>query len=388
MCIAISLFIFLTYLMNMSVSAVSSKTSFHKDFLIQTSSNLKNVGYTEKDYNDIANIKGVKKVYRVMQSKKITLITDNQMTGDYKANHKDQKAGNDKNTSYEFNGIKYKGIPSDLFGYGNTDLDAAKSHIIDGRIDINAMNKGNGVLLYQKSGGIAVTNYKVGDTINIISTDGKSKPNALKIVGVLDGLPYNYNGGNANYSIISTENTFKKITGTDTFSRFDIEVDKNADKNAIGHKLEIIAGRVQYGCLLDYRDMNSGTLFIGMIFYGLVTVISLIGVINIINTINTNLILRIREFGTLRAVGMTMKQRFEGILYGIIGTFYGSIIGVGLSWLQYNNINRLQKMTWHTPWTSIVEAAVVSILIGLFATSMPMKRIAKMNVVDSIRIED
>ena len=72
--------------------------------------------------------------------------------------------------------------------------------------------------------------------------------------------------------------------------------------------------------------------------YGFVIVVSLIGSVNIVNTVTTNIIVRKREFATLKSIGLTQRGLrkmiiLEGLLYGIVGSIYGSIIGCGLSYV-------------------------------------------------------
>ena len=65
----------------------------------------------------------------------------------------------------------------------------------------------------------------------------------------------------------------------------------------------------------------------------------------------------------------------EGIFYGIYGTFFGGIFGIGLSRLMYTYINRLSGIKWALPWQAILIAGIVATFIGVVASMIPMKRI-------------
>ena len=65
------------------------------------------------------------------------------------------------------------------------------------------------------------------------------------------------------------------------------------------------------------------------------TVVILICSLNLFNTINTNLQLRKREIAMLRAVGMSNRQMWrmlllECVLYGVVGTLFGTAVGLFL----------------------------------------------------------
>lgn len=393
MSIAIVLFIFFSTFMDLL--NIQLNTSFEKDFAVDRPFNSDSPGFTQKDYDDAAAIPGIKKVYRVMEKNQTALLTGSQATDQYK-----KALGADTAAKMvKSGGEEYYGMTSRFYGYRETELDLYKPNIVSGGIDIAKMNMENGVLVSQVARAgkddVAVSDLKVGDELLIADPKGTDEPVRLKVMGILDRMTLAYTGGSAMYGIVTTEEVLKKLTGLDEYSRFDIELSHSADKTAVKERLGEIAARVEEGRLLDFvtNSMKVLRMEMGVVLYGLVSVISLIGALNIINTISTNLILRIREFGTLRAVGMTPKQikgmiRLEGIFYGLAAAFYGSIVGCLLSRLLFNYINQIRGLTWHLPWQTAIEGCIAAILIGLAASAAPLKRITRMNVVESIKAEE
>ncbi|MFD3157047.1 ABC transporter permease [Haloimpatiens sp. FM7330] len=127
--------------------------------------------------------------------------------------------------------------------------------------------------------------------------------------------------------------------------------------------------------------------------YGFIIVISLIGSLNIINTISTNMILRKREFSTLKAIGMTMGQinkmvLFEGIQYGLTGSICGLGIGLPLAYFLYTKVTSLMEFGWQIPWGDVTIAVIGSITIGLLSSLIPLRRIRKSSIIDDIRMEE
>lgn len=391
MCIGIALFVFFSafmYFLNAEVNQY-----FSKDFALDKPFGSDTPGYTLQDYESVTKITGVKTVYRVMQKNVQALIAKDQQASDLpKVLNKMPNPGQASRQYGNFNAF-----PANFYGYRALELNLCKPHLIRGAINTARLDQNNGVLVVQRVGGKNVSNFKPGDVIQVIIRNQAPsvEPIKLKVMGILDTMPLDYYGGLEKFGVITTEAVFKKITGSDTFGRFDIEVMPNADRNQIKTKLQGIAARVTNGNVLNFGASSTAELQLelGIILFGLVTVISIIGALNIINTISTNLILRTREFGTLRAVGMTPGQmkkmiNLEGAFYGLIASFYGSITGGILARIMYVSLNKIQGITWHLPWEAMIEASCAAIVLGIFSSTVPLKRISRLNVVESVRAEE
>ena len=136
------------------------------------------------------------------------------------------------------------------------------------------------------------------------------------------------------------------------------------------------------------RKSKSSILMIKILLYGFVLVVSLIGSVNIVNTLTTNIILRKREFATLKSIGLTQKGLkkmivLEGLLYGVIGAIYGSIIGCGISYLLYKAMGGFREFGWIVPWNALAIATIASLIIGYVSVLSPLARIKKSNLIES-----
>lgn len=396
MCIGIALFIFFSTFMDMMNDELNRY--FREDLAVSGPFDPRSAGFTEQNYEEITRIEGVKTVYRLLQKEMTPWIPDEQV-GEKFRNATEGQQG----YSLVLEGKRYYTPPSSFYGYRELELDLCRRNVIQGAVDEKRMSAENGVLIYQDMelpdvGTVAVSYLKVGDEILVadpLVPQEQAKPVKLKVMGILDRIPLAYNGGGDRFGMITTEQVFKKITGRDTFTRFDIELERGADVAAVKNALQTIAAKVDKSRVLDFTNSDAGTwsLQMSIILFGLVAVISLIGSLNIINTISTNLILRIREFGTLRAVGMTPGQlrkmvNLEGVFYGLIASFYGGIAGCILARIEYESFNQIQSLTWHFPWQAVLGAGVVATLVGLASSIVPLKRITRMNVVDAVRMEE
>ena len=120
----------------------------------------------------------------------------------------------------------------------------------------------------------------------------------------------------------------------------------------------------------------------------LIAFIGVIGVLNIINTVYSNIHTRVGEIGMQRAIGMSAASLYktflwEGAYYGIFASVIGAVLGyVCCIFVGAAKTDTLQLVTVHV--MAIIEAAVVSIAACLLATAIPLRSIAKMNIVESI----
>jgi putative ABC transport system permease protein len=392
MSIGIALFVFFTSFLRF-VSA-EFQGDFAKDYVIDKPVTKVISGYTLADYQDLEKIRGIKTVYRFMMEKADVLLTPRQTTVAFQKYNKRQRA----KYTYQDQGTTYHRLDMDFYGLRQAELQICKENVIQGKLDIPGMNAESGVLVYQKAkfnqDNVVVSDLKVGDTIRMIP-NGRQEAIRLKVLGILNRLPMAVSKWNAGYQVVTTEEVYRKLTGVTTFVNFAVELAPGADQAMVKQQIEGIQKRIPEARLLDYSDLTETQLQIQMsiILYGLVFAISLVGALNIINTISTNLILRTREFGTLRAVGMTpgqMRQmiRLEGAFYGLTATLYGGISGVALAWLLYSYMNKIQSMPWSFPWGAWLIGSVAALLIGWLATSVPLKRLSALSVVEAVRAEE
>lgn len=106
--------------------------------------------------------------------------------------------------------------------------------------------------------------------------------------------------------------------------------------------------------------------------YGFIALISLIAMANVFNTISTGVLLRRREFATLRSVGLSKRGfgrmlRFECLIYGYKGLFWGLLFSAGMSYLIFQATDLAVEQQFYMPWGS-VAVAVGSVFAVVFAS--------------------
>ena len=407
MVISIVLFITFKSLMDMTLTLnkQTNETS-KKDFTISLDKNNDKDTISDSIVNKVKNLPTVKKVCGINQSYNFNMAIENSD----KISKIKKSWGVYKQVTV--NGKDMTSLNSSINVYDVESIEASKKYLKSGNINIDKLNKENGVILIDKNevdhGSKAyigpVSDLKVGDVVLLqYNSDfnksiqfGKGNLEKVKIMAILKDDPFDFQGQQSGLKIITTEELAKKLTGQNTINRNSINIrinnkkDEKAAKNQIEDAINNYSNLTLINNIDQNKDFNSAVLIMKILLYGFVLVISLIGSINIVNTLTTNIILRKREFATLKSIGLTQKGLrkmivFEGVIYGIFGTIYGSIIGSGLSYFFYHAVGGYKEMLWNVPWNSILIAGACSLLIGYVSVLSPLARIKKDNLIESVR---
>ncbi|MCB2355905.1 ABC transporter permease [Clostridium estertheticum] len=305
--------------------------------------------------------------------------------------------------------------------YDKESLEVSKKYLKSGNIDIEKLNSENGVILINKNkihdeatkkdyfGPIA--NIKVGDEIALQYDDseegkvtkaktvfGKGKVNKVKVMAILEGDPFNNLETSNGFKIITTEEMGKKLNDGKDIKPVNLNIvlkdvkNEEAGKIGIENAIKLNPDLRLINEIDNNRTEKSTMLMIQILLYGFVLVVSLIGSVNIINTLTTNIILRKGEFVTLKSIGLTQKGLkkmivLEGLLYGIVGSIYGSIVGCGISFLLFKSMSTFREMVWIVPWDAIAIAGIASIAISYISVLSPLSRIKKENLIGAVREE-
>lgn len=406
MIISISLFItfssFSNFMFKMGVADYEEKG----DFVVPTNS--KSDEDVEKIYNELKGISDVERVYKDISAYSSLLIENEKINPKLK-----QLRPYDYEESSEKKGFTLV-ANNKLEAYGNDNLEVLKPYLKEGTLDINELNKENGILVVtttktfndktERPVTIDGFDLKVGDKIfisdyNEFFEEGSGKFKEAKVMGVLEsgalGNPYNENGS---MNIIFTEENFEKLMGKKYGNDvFKIQMKKDGDIESIRKKLNELLDSGSIEEYVDYLESaeedRNAAIVMSIFLYGFVAVISLISCINIINTISTNLILRTRELAMLKAVGMSQGSvkkmvALESLYYGIIAAIYGGLSGTGLSFLLYKIVIGINEIEWIVPWKSIIIACLGATIIALVSGFVPLKRINNGDIIDKIKIEE
>ncbi|MFL0247668.1 ABC transporter permease [Candidatus Clostridium stratigraminis] len=361
--------------------------------------------------NNIKELNSVDRVYKQYNTTSFEAAID-----------KSKEVKDVKEIGSVYKDITYKGdekteLDASMMIYDNDALEISKKYIQSGNIDIGKINNENGVIVINKNQVYngktnksyigAVTEIKAGDEILLQNVDrlsgdnekfGNKEVNKVKVIATLKEDPFNFNGNISGLKIITTEEVAKKLVGPNSISLTGINIiikDVNNEASATSELENAIKASPSLN-LINHIDVNnnskSSILMIQILLYGFVVVVSLIGSVNIVNTITTNIILRRREFATLKSIGLTQKGLskmivIEGLLYGFMGSFYGCLTGMSLSYLLFKSMHGIREFSYMPPIKAMIISVVFALLIGYLSVLSPLRRINKDNLIDTIREE-
>lgn len=233
------------------------------------------------------------------------------------------------------------------------------------------------------------THLEEGSTITIA---GEKLPVFLSMSDYDGYFSVGNNGFVNGVQVLVSDRIYKRLTGTNVYAELRPILRDGADREEFDRTLEELCRRIPGTTSMSYeqtdRQLAESEAQIKFLAWGLILFIGLIGILNIINTVYTNIHTRITEIGTQRAIGMSVRSLYkvflwEGIYYGAIAVIIGSITGyIGTIFVEAAATNELQFVA--VPIIPVLLAAILSIGACIAATSIPLRRISRMSIVESI----
>lgn len=238
-------------------------------------------------------------------------------------------------------------------------------------------------------GQLEFTSIEAGSTIYVAGTD-------LEVLKTLDGYDGYLGIGNGGFTngvqVIVDDSIYEQLTGKNTYSEFLPTLNAGADRENFDTFVEDFCEQTPGTTFLSYEEtdqqLQESFAQIQMLAWGLILFVGLIGILNIINTVYTNIHTRVTEIGMQRAIGMSALSIYktffwEGAYYGIIASVIGSILGyVCTIFIKAATSDTIQFVA--IPVLPIMEAAFLAVGACLLATAIPLRKMSKMSIVDSI----
>ena len=235
------------------------------------------------------------------------------------------------------------------------------------------------------------THVEEGSTVTV---SGKKLPVLLSMSGYDGYFSVGNNGFINGVQVLVSDRIYFGLTGTDTYAELCPGLKDGADRTAFNQVLEELGQRIPGTVTVSYeqtdRQYEESEAQIRFLAWGLILFIGLIGILNIINTVYTNIHTRTMEIGIQRAVGMSVGSLFrvflwEGFYYGRNAAVIGSIAGyLGTVFVEAGATDTIRLTA--VPVVPMSCASLFAIGACLLATTIPLWKISRMSIVDSIEL--
>lgn len=193
-------------------------------------------------------------------------------------------------------------------------------------------------------------------------------------------------------------NQHRKQTGEAGFTALDIQL----EKSATDMQVQEIRRAVEQVCGEDFifsdkrmsnQEVKGAYFSMAVFLYGFLAVIASIAFFNIINSIAMSVSARMREYGAMRAIGMSVRQLLrmvmgETLTYTVFGVIFGCLAGLPLNWFMFHLlVTNKWGEAWSFPGWELLVIVIVMLVSVCLAVFNPARQIKKMTVVETISRE-
>lgn len=191
-------------------------------------------------------------------------------------------------------------------------------------------------------------------------------------------------------AIVCTEETFMRLTGETDYQILNANLAEDVADGTVD-AIRAIAGENEVADRReDDQQTNSSFWVFRIAAYGFLGIIVLITVFNIVNNISMSVSARMKQYGAMRAVGMSVAQikrmiAAEAVTYAACGLFIGYLAGLYLHRLiMVKLVFSHFGGTWKLPVEPLTIITVIVALSCVAAVHGPTRRISEMAITETI----
>lgn len=271
-----------------------------------------------------------------------------------------------------------------LISYEEQQFAWAKKYLLDGSLREVQEQLGTGLIVsapqYDNHSEI-----QVGDTV-ILTIDGQ--PVEIIITGKVSECPFNTPNGDI---IICSEDTFRQLTGDENYTIIDIQLTGKATDTDVDSIHSLVGtGYTFSDQRIDKQSVLGANYSFKLFIYGFLFLIAMVTICNIINCVAMSVEARMKQYGGLRAIGLSDRQLRKMIIaetttYAVTGGVCGVILGLLLNKKLFET---LVTYRWSEPWS--LPTVELCIIIGIVIVSValairgPLRKIREMSIVDTL----
>ena len=237
-----------------------------------------------------------------------------------------------------------------------------------------------------------------GDGTFVISDEAIQKGSSFSVFGTQIAVagklkydPFSSDGSTeGKTTLIVSGEAFQKLTGISDYTMLLVQLSDPATDENIDALKTLTGDRYQW---IDNREYDTHGTYVAFLVcvYSFLVIIALVTILNIVNSISMSVSARIKQYGAMRAVGMSKKQlgsmvKAETLTYSCLGCGIGLAIGFLFSKWLYGFLvtSHYAYVTWHLP---VAELCVIAAFFALSVAAgirAPIKRLNEMSITETI----
>ena len=277
-----------------------------------------------------------------------------------------------------------------VISYDEQQFQWAKKGLLEGSLP-DAV-EGRGLLLAWHEGDLP----SMGDSVFLLcGEDGRE----TSVAGILSDVPFTYGTGRDTGSggelAICSEDLFRELFGETGYAVIDIQFRPGVTDAQVQELRRTVESRCGEGIAfsdrrISNREVKGAGYSLAVFLYGFLAVIALIAFFNIVNCIAMSVSARMREYGAMRAVGMTVRQLVrmvwgEALTYTFFGVIFGCLGGLPLNRLLFDwLVTDRWGDVWEMPVRELLVILSVMACAVLLAVREPAKQIRGMSVLETL----